>query len=136
MECCNYDPRRYFLFGMRVFFGTWLLYVGLVKWVVFGAGGFVAMITSQFDVTWSPHILNVALGWLIVCAEPLAGLWILSGKKHRMAWSATAILMFLLTFGQTMLMKQDVADNWQYVLMALVCAALSEPEVSSSNCQK
>lgn len=128
MECCNYDSRRFFLFGMRFLFGIWLLYVGLVKWIVFGSAGFVGMIATEFDKTWSPHYLNVALGWLIILAEPLAALWILSGLHARKAWAATTLLMFLLAFGQTILMKPEVADNWQYVLIALVCAAFSEPE--------
>ncbi len=128
MECCNYDTKKFFLFGMRVFFGIWLLYAGLVKWLAIGPDAFVGMITSMFDVTWSPHALNVALAWLIIIAEPVLALFILSGKKPRTAWTLTAMLMFLLTMGQSILMKPDVVGNWQYLLMALVCAALSEPE--------
>ena len=70
----------------------------------------------------------MVLAWLIVVAEPVLGAWLLSGKRQRAAWTATAKLMFLLMFGQTMLQKHDVvANNWQYFVLALVCAALSEP---------
>ena len=127
-KCLSYEPRRFFLFGMRFFFGVWLLFVGLSKWIFMGPGAFVGYIASQFDKTWSPHLLNVSLAWLIMIAEPvLAGL-ILSGKKPRLVWTLTALLMFLLTIGQTILMKSDVIANWQYTVLVLACAALSEPE--------
>lgn len=126
MEHCCSDSRKFFLCGMRVFFGSWLLYVGLVKWIVFTPAGFVGNITTMFDPTWSPHTLNVALAWLILVAEPLLGLFILSGICPRTAWILTSLLMFLLTIGQTILMKPDVIANWQYTVLALVCASLSE----------
>lgn len=116
--------------GMRLFFGVWLLYVGMVKWILFGPENFVGFITAAFNATWSPPILNSALAWIIIIAEPLAALWILSGKKPRTAWMSTAMLMFLLLFGQTILQKETVTDNWHYVIIALVCAALSDPENS------
>ncbi len=128
MRCCDQDPRRYFLCGMRWMFGAWLLYVGLVKWLVFGPQGFVGLIATDFDKTWSPHLLNVALAWLIMVAEPVGALWILSGKCPRSAWSATTLLMFLLTIGQTMLMKPTVIENWTFVIITLTCAALSDPD--------
>ena len=128
MECCKTDSKKFFVFGMRVFFGIWLLYVGLVKWIAIGPEPFVGFITTTFAATWSPAMLNTILAWTILVAEPLLGAWVLSGVKSRLAWSATAMLMFMLTFGQTMLQKETVADNWQYVLMALVCAALSESD--------
>ncbi|MBN8550542.1 MAG: DoxX family membrane protein [Deltaproteobacteria bacterium] len=128
MQICSYDSRRFFLLGMRVYFGIWLLYLGLIKWFMFGASGFVNMIADQFDKTWSPHALNVSLGWLILFAEPLGALFILSGIKPRLAWGLASLLMFLLAFGQTLLMKPDVGQNWMYVFAALVCAALSDPE--------
>ncbi|KAF0220169.1 MAG: hypothetical protein FD174_1408 [Geobacteraceae bacterium] len=40
----------------------------------------------------------------------------------------TALLLFLLTMGQTILMKPDVIANWQYLVLTLACAALSAPE--------
>ena len=127
MEWCGYDSRRFFLAGMRVFFGSWFLYVGASKWVLIGAPTFVGFITSEFDKTWSPHLLNMVLAWLILVAEPVLALWILYGKNARAAWTATAGLMFLLTIGQTILMKPDVVGNWQYLVLTLICAALSEP---------
>ncbi len=128
MEFPKYDARRYFLFGVRLFFGSWLLYVGLSKWIFMGPAAFVGAITSQFDKTWSPHALNVFLAWLIMIAEPVLALLILSGRKARMAWTLTALFMFLLTIGQTILMKPDVIDNWQFLVLVLLCAALSDPD--------
>ena len=130
MKCSETDPRKFFLCGMRLFFGVWLLYVGLVKWFAMGPNVFVGFITAEFDKTWSPHVLNVLLAWLIIVAEPVLALGILSGKKARSVWTLTALLMFLLTMGQTILMKPDVIANWQYLILALACAALSDPEES------
>ncbi len=127
---CDYDARKFFLFGMRFFFGLWLLYAGLVKWISIGPHNFVGYIATDFDKTWSPHILNVVLAWLIIIAEPLLAVFILSGKKPRLAWTLTALLMFLLTIGQTILMKPDVIANWQYLVLTLVCASLSDPDSS------
>jgi uncharacterized membrane protein YphA (DoxX/SURF4 family) len=123
----DYDPRRFFLLGMRLFFGSWLLYVGLAKWLFIGTGAFVGMIAGEFDKTWSPHLLNVLLAWLILVAEPALSLLLLSGLKPRIAWSLTALLMFMLTIGQTILMKPDVVGNWQFLVLTLACAALSGP---------
>jgi hypothetical protein len=36
--------------------------------------------------------------------------------------------MFLLTIGQTILMKPEVIANWQYLVLVLLCAALSDPD--------
>lgn len=130
MEFCHYDSKRFFVGGMRAFFGIWLLYVGMIKWIAIGPDNFVSMIAADFDKTWSPHMLNVLLAWLIMIAEPLLALMILSGKKQRMAWMLTTMLMFLLVIGQTILMKPDVIANWQFLIMTLVCAALSDPEAT------
>ena len=132
MNCFHYDTRRFFLCGMRLFFGSWLLYVGLSKWILMGPHAFVGYITAEFDKTWSPHILNVILAWLIMTAEPVLAILILSGKKARRVWTLTALLMFLLTIGQTILMKPDVIANWQFLVLTLLCAALSDPDESVS----
>jgi uncharacterized membrane protein YphA (DoxX/SURF4 family) len=128
MEFLKYDTRRFFLFGIRFFFGSWLLYAGLVKWIVMGPGVFAGYITSQFDKTWSPHVLNALLAWLILFAEPTLAVLILSGRKARTVWTLASLFMFLLTIGQTILMKPDVIANWQYLVLVLLCAALSDPE--------
>lgn len=128
MKCFNDDTRRFFLCGMRLFFGVWLLYVGLSKWIFMGPHTFVGYITADFDKTWSPHVLNVLLAWLIMIAEPVLAVLILSGKKARKVWTLTSLLMFLLTIGQTILMKPDVIANWQYLVLTLLCAALSDPD--------
>jgi uncharacterized membrane protein YphA (DoxX/SURF4 family) len=132
MECLGYDTRRFFLFGMRLFLGAWLLYVGLYKWVAMGPEVFVGYITAEFDQTWSPHLLNVLLAWLILIAEPLLAALILAGKRARLVWTLTALLMFLLTLGQTILLKPEVIANWQYLVLTLACAALSDPEKTGS----
>ncbi len=85
------------------------------------------MVTSMFDKTWSPHWLNVLLAWIILIAEPVLSLWILSGKWQRLAWTLTSIFMFQLVAGQTLLMKPDVIANWQYLVLTVVCASLSDP---------
>jgi len=128
MECFRYDTRKFFLYAIRFFFGLWLLYVGLSKWIFIGPDAFVGHIASTFDKTWSPRILNVPLAWLILIAEPVLAVLILSGKKARMVWTLTSLLMFLLAFGQTILMKPDVIANWQYLVLVLLCAALSDPD--------
>jgi uncharacterized membrane protein YphA (DoxX/SURF4 family) len=128
MEWWRRDARRFFLLGTRIFFGVWLLYVGLSKWVFMGPAAFVGYITAEFGKTWSPRGLNVLLAWLIMVAEPVLALLILSGKRARMAWALTSLFLFMLAMGQTILMKPDAIANWQYLVLALVCAALSEPE--------
>lgn len=130
MSCLQYDARRFFVWGVRWCFGLWLLYAGLMKWAMIGPQAFVGMITTEFDKTWSPHLLNVALAWLILIAEPVLAAWILTGKRARLAWALTAALMFLLVLGQSILMKPDVIANWQYLVLVLACAALSDPEPS------
>lgn len=117
-----------------MFFGAWLLYAGIMKLFFMGPETFVGYITSQFDATWSPHALNVVLAWIIIIAEPLLALMILSGKKPRAAWMFTSMLMFLLLMGQSILMKPDVINNWMYVVLTLICAAMSDP--MSSCCSK
>jgi uncharacterized membrane protein YphA (DoxX/SURF4 family) len=128
MEYFKYDTRRFFLFGIRFFFGLWLLYAGLSKWVFMGPAIFVGYIAAQFDKTWSPHLLNILLAWLILIAEPVLAVLILSGKKARKVWTLTSLFMFLLVFGQTILMKPEVIANWQFLVLVLLCAALSDPD--------
>jgi uncharacterized membrane protein YphA (DoxX/SURF4 family) len=128
MDCWKYDTRRFFVSGIRFSFGLWLLYVGLMKWIFMGPDTFVGYITGQFDKTWSPHMLNFLLAWLIMFAEPVLAVLILSGRKARQVWTVASLLMFMLTIGQTILMKPDVIANWQYLVLTLTCAALSEPD--------
>ncbi len=132
-EFLQYDGRRFFLFGMRFTFGLWLLYVALAKWLLMGPGTFLGFVTSEFDKTWSPHVLNAFLAWVILAAEPVLAAFILSGRKPRLAWTLTALFMFMLTIGQTVLMKPDVIANWQFLALALGTAALSEPGPSPAS---
>lgn len=126
-DLLSLSPGSFFVLGARLSFGLWLLYVGIIKWIG-GASNFVGYITTQFAETWSPAFLNTTLGWLIIIAEPLAGLWLLSGKRQRLAWTATALLMFLLFFGVTMLKRPDTVYNFLYFVFALACAALASPD--------
>jgi uncharacterized membrane protein YphA (DoxX/SURF4 family) len=120
-----------FTYMARMTFGVWLLFVGLSKWFN-GYENFIGWISSDFaSVTWMPAILITLTSWLILIAEPLCGLWLLIGKSQRCAWLSAGMLMFMLMFGQTLLMKYDtVANNWQYVILCLACAAMS----SNSSC--
>ena len=136
MEFLRYDFRRFFLFGLRFFFGAWLLYAGLSKWIFMGPGTFVGYITGEFDKTWSPHALNVALAWLILVVEPVLAVLILSGRKARAVWTLTSLFMFLLVAGQTILMKPDVIANWQFLVLVLLCAALSDPDPANGTAGK
>ena len=128
MKLFNYETQPFFLFGVRIFFGLWLLYAGLFKWISFGPETFVGFITTEFDKTWSPHFLNALLAWVILIAEPVLAALILIGWRARLVWTLTTLLMFMLTIGQSILMKPDVIANWQYLILTLVCAAWSEPE--------
>lgn len=128
MNFLKLDSGKYFLFCVRIFFGIWLLWAGLFKWIAIGPGTFVGYITTEFDPTWSPHFLNVFLSWVILITEPVLALLILSGKRQRLVWSLAALLMFMLTMGQTILMKPESYVNWLYLVLTIVCAALSDPE--------
>jgi len=121
------SPRQFFLCGVRFAFGIWLLYAGLAKWLAIGPENFIGYITNDFDKTWSPHALNVVLAWVILVAEPALALLLLAGKCPRKVWGLIALLMYMLLIGQTILMKPDVVNNWQFFLLALGCAALSGP---------
>lgn len=120
--------RELFLLGARLSFGFWLLYLGIGK-VLGGPSNFIAYLLTTFEKTWAPPQLITGLGWVILAGEVLLGLALLSGKKSRCVWFLTAVLMFTLTFGQTMIQQwPSVANNWQYFFLALACAALSDPE--------
>jgi len=129
MRILSLESKAFWLLGMRIFFGIWLLYAGLYKWVAIGPTTFVGYITSEFDNTWSPHFLNVILSWVILIAEIVLPLWILSGNLPRLAWSMAALFMFILAIGQSILMKPEVYANWFYLVLTLACAALSEPRI-------
>lgn len=134
--CCKADltPREFFLFGARLAIGIWLFYAGLVKWIG-GPAAFVGYIESEFGKTWSPAPLNTVLGWFIVIAEPVIGLWLISGIRQRCAWTAAAVLMFLLVLGMTILMKPEVIANFQYFFLCLACAAWSTNECCGSKAE-
>jgi len=128
MDWGKLDTRRFFLLGMRLAFGLWLFYVGVItKWFLIGPVHFIGFITGQFDKTWSPHLLNVVLAWVIVCSEPILSVLILSGWKPRLVWSAAALFMFMLTLGQTISNGSAQFQNWAFLVLLLTCAAMSDP---------
>ena len=131
MKCCDMDSRSFFLFGARIFFGAWLLYAGFAKFAFMGPSAFVGYIQSQFAQTWAPALLITVLAWIILIGEVVLGALLLVGRHMRCVWALTSLLMFLLMFGQTLLMKETVTDNWHYVVFALACAALSSNNKSA-----
>lgn len=123
---CSTDPKGQFVALISVFFGLWLLYVGLMKWFVFGPGQFISMLEGSFAKTWVPPLLTRGLTIIILVAEPLLGLWLMSCKLRKLAWFFTSLLMFQLMLGQTILQEQTVFQNWGYCVLAVLCFALSE----------
>ncbi len=124
------DARRYFLLLIRVAFGLWLLYAGLFKWLGMNVSSdFVAGTVKMFAdaKAWPPEWMLAPLAWAIAVAEPVLALLILSGWKPRLVWSLTAALMFQLTLGLSILMMPNAADNWQFIVLCAICAALSGP---------
>ena len=94
------------------------------KWLG-GAGGFVGYISGTFAETWIPGVLITISAWAIIISELILGLWLLIGKKLRLAWVITAGLMFMLMLGQTVIKEYGtVANNWQYLVIAIVAASL------------
>ncbi|RMD87266.1 MAG: DoxX family membrane protein [Candidatus Dadabacteria bacterium] len=122
----NLSGREYFICALRLYMGVWLLYIGLMKWIG-GTANFLAYLHKGFDATWVPEPLTTVLGWIILFVEPIIGLWLLSGRSKRLAFASAADFFFLLVFGQTILKHYDVvANNWQYVVLAMVGAFMSE----------
>ena len=135
MKCpskiCSLPPQDFFLFGARLAFGSWLFFVGLLKWIN-GATGFIEHIEGAFSQTFLPAPSITLTAWLILFAEPLLGLALLIGYKPRAAWTLTALLMFMLLFGQTVLQNGDaISSIWHYLILAIVCAAFSQPETKT-----
>ena len=127
------SAKDYFLLLSSWTFGIWLLYVGLSKWTG-EVSGFVVFIQQSFANTWIPLPLLKLTAWIILVAEPVLAVWLLSGVKQRLAWTGVALLMFMLMFGQTVIEKYvTVANNWQYLVLAIVCAALSEPKTNNTS---
>lgn len=122
------DARNCFSASLRYTFGGWLFFVGVSK-LVGGAPGFVGYVESEFAQTWLPAVVTTISGWVIVIGEPVIGGWLLLGKRQRLAWLCAALLMFLLMLGKTILRDfSTVADNWQYLFLCLIGAALAEAE--------
>lgn len=133
-KCCCKDAGKCAVRGLGVVFGIWLGYIGLMKWIN-GPAAFIGYISSAFAKTWAPAPLVTLLGWVIIIAEVVLGIWLISGFRARLAWFLTALYMFMLTFGETMLGDYAVvSNNWHYVVLALVAGALSccKKEASAS----
>lgn len=123
------NARRYFLLLMRIGFGIWLLYAGVMKWVG-GIAAFIEQIQVMFEKSWPPAPLVTLLAWVIAIAEVVLALLILIGWKPRLVWTLTAALMFTLMMGLCILVMPNAVDNWQFIVLASVCAALSGPSTS------
>ena len=97
----------------------------------------IALAASASFFILALRVLPMAEATALVFASPLfvtiLSAWLLVGKAPRLAWTFTTLLMFLLTIGQSILMKPDVNANWQYLILTLICAALSDPESASSS---
>lgn len=122
---CKTDNK--FLCLFRLFFGSWLLFVGVMKWIGPGPSGFVKYIEGTFATTWAAGPLVTVLAWLILVAEPLIGaLLILKGNKKG-PWMMASLLMFMLVLGQSILQNYAVvANNWFYLFICLVGVGMAE----------
>ena len=122
------DSRICFLTALRLTFGGWILFVGISK-VLGGPAGFVGYISGEFAATWLPALLTTITAYVILVGEPLVGVWLLSGKRQRLAWLVAAALMFLLMIGKTILRDfATVANNWQYLVLCLTAAAFTKAD--------
>ncbi len=132
MSCCpsqilKMNGKAAALTLFRLYFGIWLLYAGVTKWVMFGPEGFINYLISDFSKTWITPPLLHGTGWVIMIAEPLLGLWLLVGCAKRQAWVLTSLLLFMLTFGKTVQMDFAVVSaNWNYLFFTLVALALTD----------
>jgi uncharacterized membrane protein YphA (DoxX/SURF4 family) len=132
MKCCEMESKDLFVLSSRLLFGAWLLYLGLSKIFILGPETFVGYINAEFAKTWSPPVLTTLLAWLILIAEPILGALLILGRKLRCVWMLTALLMFTLMFGQTLLQKFDVVfNNWAYTIFCIACASMAKKEDSS-----
>ncbi len=132
-SACGKKPAVTFICLMGKLLGIWLLYIGIVKWVG-GPDQFVGYIGTQFANTFSPAPLNTLLGWLIIIAEPVIGLWLIVGCSPCLAWLSTTLLFFALTMGQTILGSQNVSDNWNYTILSAVCFAIAASRKKEGCC--
>lgn len=128
-DCCSGMP--FFLTSLRLTFGIWLGYVGGLKWI-YGSTNFIENLTDSFSKTWAPPEFIVPLGWVILVAEPLIAALLILGIHQRCTWRLTALLMFGLMFGQTILQSPSLAGNWLYLLIALFGASFAEDSCASS----
>lgn len=122
--------KKFFQFAVSWSFGAWLLFVGVMKWVG-GIEGFMGYLVSSFESTFLPVWMVTMTGWVIVVLEPIVGAWLMSQVKPFLAWIAAAKLMFMLMIGKTITKDfATVSDNWIYLLLCLVMAAMVKPSES------
>jgi len=125
-KLCEMGSAECACYLFRLFFGFWLAYVGLTKWVVFGTAGFHTWLAQEFAKTWVSGALLTFTGWIILIAEPLLGIWLILGIAKKAAWFLTACLLFMLVMGKTIQMDYPtVFCNWIYCLLALAAGACS-----------
>lgn len=136
-ELSKKDPKSFFLFWARVLFGFWLLYLGLAKWLPLGPEGFIAYTQGAFAETFLPAISVTITAWIIVIGEVFIGVGLLFGKRQRCFWTGATLLMFILLVGKTVLQDHTtVANIWQYLVLALTCAALSSSCGAGACCKE
>jgi len=119
-----------------------LAYAGLYKLLVIGLPGFIGYMQTTFAKTWVPEALVSYSSYAIVAAEVLLCICLVVGVLPRIAWVLTAILMFGLLVGQTVLQDyNNVANIWQYLILCIVCASLNpcpclkdSSEISNKEC--
>ena len=117
-----------FLFCTRWAFGFWLVYIGTMKFVG-GIDGYMAHMTGMFAATWIPPMLVQAMAVVIAVAEPALGIMLIRDIRPRFTWVLVVCLMFSLMFGLTVLEQYPmVANNWQYLVLAIVAASFTDPE--------
>ncbi|MCB0318664.1 MAG: hypothetical protein KDD56_07890 [Bdellovibrionales bacterium] len=127
-EIKNMNTKDLFLFCTRWAFGIWLVYIGAMKFVG-GIDAYMAYMTGMFASTWVPPMLVQTMAVVIAVAEPVLGLMLVRNIRPRFTWVLVTCLMFTLTFGLTVLEQYPmVANNWQYLILAIVAASMSDPE--------
>lgn len=110
---------------MRLSLGGLLVIAALNK-IPGGISGTVNYYQSLFQSTILPGFLVTAHASVVIFAELILGLWLLSGFRLSLAWKASSLLLVSLAIGMVFAGKYDVAsDNFTYVFLSGVglCAS-------------
>jgi hypothetical protein len=85
---------------------------GLVRLPKLGA--FASGLAQQFAGTWLPQNLVLAFGFVLVFAEFIVGIWLLSGRWLHQALIAGLAIMAALVFGSALI------ENWNAISAQLI----------------